>query len=344
MLVTTPGPSSSPKPGIQYLILMYNFYCVLLQDSRGRGSDEINRLGSYSEASNQARNFWHFIKLPLDRDACRPRIRQGYPNNFSTINWLSCRSWPGLFNFGGWPSIIMRIQLQKWYGLLTAPKYWSHGVKYKQRRKSHVFGRVGKVMNSDHVDSLKEVRYVNVRLKGLKEGTFRYADVPMLDPQDVLNYLHFHVGLQCPMDGVKRYWDSLRENGLLATEVTDQHIPVSLYGDEVQVNKQGDSIFGLYVSLTLFKPRKVRVMHYCIFSLRSHLVDGIHTLWPVLRRVTASLNAAFDQPGGIKFAVAEFKGDWPFLRKIFRFVPSYTGNRTLHVGLAFFRNVRVLED
>ena len=30
------------------------------------------------------------------------------------------------------------------------------------------------------------------------------------------------------------------------------------------------------------------------------------------------------------FALAEIKGDWPFLRKILRFVPSFTGNRVCH--------------
>lgn len=176
---------------------------------------------------------------------------------------------------------------------------------------------------------------MNVRIKGHKEGTHRFVELPMLDPQDVLNFLHNDAELQCPMDEAKRYWDSLRSMGLLSEEVTNEHIPVSLYGDDVQVNKQGDSIFGLYLSFTLFKPRKVRVMHYCIFTIRSHLIDGVHTLWPILRRVTSSLNAAFDQPG-VKFAVAEFKGDWPFLRKIFRFIPSYTGKRISYYLATFF--------
>ena len=48
----------------------------------------------------------------------------------------------------------------------------------------------------------------------------------------------------------------------------------SIYGDEVQVNKKGDSIFGLYVRLTLCKPRTVRTMHYSFFTLRSPLIDG----------------------------------------------------------------------
>ena len=180
----------------------------------------------------------------------------------------------------------------------------------------------------------KETRYVRVRIKGRAEGSHCYVQLPMLDPGDILNYLHSHV-LEAPMSEVQRYWDSLRSKGLLSNLVTDQHIPVTLYGDEVQINKQGDSILGLYISYTLFKPRKVRTMHYNFFTLRSHLVDGVHTLWPILRRAAASLNAVFDQPG-VKFAVAEYKGDWPFLRKLFRFIPSYTGHRILAICLTCF--------
>ena len=127
---------------------------------------------------------------------------------------------------------------------------------------------------------------MNVRIKGLKEGTYTFVSLPMLDPQDALNYLYGTVGLECPMEQRKRYWESLRSTGLLDPDVTDEHVPVSIYGDDVQVNKQGDSIFGLYISFSRFKPRKVRAMHYPIFSIRSHLVDGVHTLWPILRRVT----------------------------------------------------------
>ena len=169
---------------------------------------------------------------------------------------------------------------------------------------------------------------MHARIKGQAEGSYRFVDLPLLDPGDVLNYLHNNV-LQAQMSEVQRYWGSLRERGLVSSLVTDEHIPCTIYGDEVQVNKQGDTIFGLYVSLTLFKPRKVRTMHYCFFTLRSHLLDGIHTLWPILRRAATSLNAVFDKQG-VKFAVSEYKGDWPFLRKLFRFISSYTGTRTFH--------------
>lgn len=250
------------------------------QDSRGHSSHDVDRLGNYSDESNQARNFWNYMQLPLD----------------SRVGTSICK--------------------------VMAFKIWTASTC------THVY------ILGAFFYPCKETRYVRVRIKGRAEGSHCYVQLPMLDPGDILNYLHSHV-LEAPMSEVQRYWDSLRSKGLLSNLVTDQHIPVTLYGDEVQINKQGDSILGLYISYTLFKPRKVRTMHYNFFTLRSHLVDGVHTLWPILRRAAASLNAVFDQPG-VKFAVAEYKGDWPFLRKLFRFIPSYTGHRILAICLTCF--------
>lgn len=63
--------------------------------------------------------------------------------------------------------------------------------------------------------------------------------------------------------------------------------------------------------------------------MRTHLIAGCFTLWPILAFIVASLNRAFHGIGqhGTKFALAEIKGDWPWLRKILRFDPSFTGNR-----------------
>lgn len=85
----------------------------------------------------------------------------------------------------------------------------------------------------------------------------------------------------------------------------------------------------MYLSLTLFKPKKIRCTHYCIWAMRTHLIAGCFTLWPILAFIVAALNRAFHGVGhsGKKFALAEIKGDWPWLRKILRFDPSFTGNR-----------------
>ena len=160
------------------------------------------------------------------------------------------------------------------------------------------------------------------------KGCLEEVTVPLLDPSEVLAYLVDEVGLSCPEHIQKRFWQTQRDF-LEGHPATDDHCPVSLYGDDVQVNQQGDSITAMYLSLTLFKPKKVRCTHYCIWAMRTHLISGSFTLWPILAFIVASLNRAFDGVGKnkTKFALAEIKGDWPWLRKILRFNPSFTGNR-----------------
>ena len=172
----------------------------------------------------------------------------------------------------------------------------------------------------------KETHYVKIK-QFSPSGSLEDALVPILDPGEILAYLVDEVGLSCPSDINRKFWQFSR--GKNDHPATDDHVPVSLYGDEVQVNRQGDSITAMYLSLTLFKPKRVRCTHYCIWAMRTHLVAGCHTLWPVLAFVVESLNRAFEGigKGKTKFALAEIKGDWPWLRKILRFQPSFTGNR-----------------
>ena len=176
----------------------------------------------------------------------------------------------------------------------------------------------------------QETHYVQTQQFAMS-GALEDVAVPILDPCEVLAYLVDDVGLTCPRDVTAEYWSRQRQH-YEQHPATDAHVPVSLYGDDVQVNRQGDSITAVYLSLTLFKPKKVRVCHYMIFSLRTHLIAGCFTLWPLLAYVVGRLNAAWHGVGVSRtmFALAEIKGDWPFLRKILRFEPSFTGNRVCH--------------
>lgn len=173
----------------------------------------------------------------------------------------------------------------------------------------------------------KETHHVKTQ-QFSSSGRLEDVTVPILDPSEVLSYLVDDVGLACPQDEQARYWDFHREY-LEGHPASDQHVPVSLYGDDVQINRQGDSITGLYLNLTLFRPKRVRCTHYCIWAMRTHLVAGCFTLWPILAFIVSSLNKAFHGVGksGTKFALAELKGDWPWVRKILRFAPSFTGNK-----------------
>lgn len=175
--------------------------------------------------------------------------------------------------------------------------------------------------------SLQATHYIKTK-QFSASGDLEDVSVPVLDPCEMAMYLTETVGLKCPPDINRKFWQHQRsETG--GHPATDDHVPLSLYGDDVQVNRQGDSITAMYLSLTLFKPKKVRCTHYCIWAMRTHLIAGCHTLWPILAFLVASLNRAFEGIGRTKtkYAVAELKGDWPWLRKILRFKPSFTGNR-----------------
>ena len=175
--------------------------------------------------------------------------------------------------------------------------------------------------------SLQATTYIKTK-QFSQSGELEDVSVPLLDPCEVLAYLTEDVGLVCPSNINRKFWQHQRGQ-CGGHPASDDHVPVSLYGDDVQVNRQGDSITAMYLSLTLFKPKKVRCTHYCIWAMRTHLIAGCHTLWPILAYIVASLNRAFEGIGQTKtkFACAELKGDWPWLRKIVRFKPSFTGNR-----------------
>ena len=83
----------------------------------------------------------------------------------------------------------------------------------------------------------------------------------------------------------KEFWQRSRVR-LGNHPASHSHIPVSLYGDEVVVNRQGDSIAAIYPSLTLWKPERVRCAQYQVFAMRSHRIAGCHTCgqsWGSLR-------------------------------------------------------------
>ena len=68
-----------------------------------------------------------------------------------------------------------------------------------------------------------------------------------------LPILWMRLALSCPSDINRKFWQFSR--GKNDHPATDDHVPVSLYGDEVQVNRQGDSITAMYLSLTLFNQK-----------------------------------------------------------------------------------------
>ena len=78
-----------------------------------------------------------------------------------------------------------------------------------------------------------------------------------------------------------------------------------------------------------YRPANIRLSRYLIFNIRSDWIAGPQTLRPILRKMTESLNLAFDSPGLFdnreRFIVAEFRGDQEFHRKIWQHTAHWLG-------------------
>ena len=173
------------------------------------------------------------------------------------------------------------------------------------------------------------------------------AKVPVIDVHELLDYLHTELNIRCPMEETHRFWNHLRANGMpFATSFpgTDDHIPFSLYGDECVLGDPKDKVTGIFLSLTLFKPKGVRQGQFLLFCTQdAHMIhDNLKTLIPVLRHIVHCCNSAFAgvypstdacgealpakkaalagrrMAGDRLYACSELKGDWKYHERILR--------------------------
>ena len=163
--------------------------------------------------------------------------------------------------------------------------------------------------------------------------------VPVVDVHKLLDYLRTELKLVPPREVVERYWRHLRENGMPhAKFFEDDHIPFSLYGDECVLGDPKDKVTGIYLSLTLFKPKSIREGQFLLFCMQDeHMIhDQLKTLRPVPQHLVWSCNVAFSGvypeldafgqqlpmkkrrmagtklAGDCRYACAELKGDWKY--------------------------------
>ncbi|CAE7193228.1 unnamed protein product [Symbiodinium sp. CCMP2592] len=181
------------------------------------------------------------------------------------------------------------------------------------------------------------------------DGTLKEVEttVPVLDVHELLDYLHSNLDLVCPPGKANEYWQHMKQCGnphALNFPGGDDHIPFSLYGDECSLGEPKDKVTGIYVSLTLFKPKMAKYREFLIFAMQDAVMihDGLRTLVPVLRHIVWSCNVAFQGKypscnaageelppskqklagqifaGGCKYACAELKGDWKWHERVLR--------------------------
>ena len=171
--------------------------------------------------------------------------------------------------------------------------------------------------------------------------------VPVIDVHELLDYLHNDLKLQCPMDETENYWRHLRESGMPHARKfpgCDQHIPFSLYGDEACLGDPKDKVTGIFLSLTLFRPKAARHGHFLLFAMQDDIMvhSELQTLRPILEHIVWTCNLAFEgrypstnmygealTPSkqqlagkmiaqGHRFACAELKGDWKYHERVLR--------------------------
>ena len=177
--------------------------------------------------------------------------------------------------------------------------------------------------------------------------------VPVLDIHELLDYMHTELKLCCPNDKTREFWQHMRAHNVphaLGFPGTDEHCPYSLYGDEACLNAHDpkDKVTGLFLSLTLFKPKEVRQGQFLICALQDQITinNEQQTLRPILKHIVWCCNQAFEgryptctaeggalspskarragQAMACKFACAELKADWKFHERWLRLVATPT--------------------
>ena len=125
------------------------------------------------------------------------------------------------------------------------------------------------------------------------------AEVPVLDVHELLDYLYTEVGLRCPAEVCKQYWEHMKGHGVPHAKFfpgCDAHIPFSIYGDECVLSDPKDKITGIFITLTLFKPKAARQSMWLVFCMQdcNMIHENLKTLQPVLKHLVYTSNIAFE--------------------------------------------------
>ncbi len=187
------------------------------------------------------------------------------------------------------------------------------------------------------------------------------SSLDMLEPISLISYLWNHVGIHVEPSQVAYYWRFNRERGApwaVRHEGTEQHIPLSVYGDSAKMRSTPfgpQKILGVYLSCPLWRPKSIRCSKWLVFAILEDQLFSWKTLHAIYRRLAWSLNILFVglmpakdidgksmslpkcEPGQylinkkVKFALTEIKGDWVFHKQLFRFKSSWKGGSTVPV-------------
>ena len=184
---------------------------------------------------------------------------------------------------------------------------------------------------------------------------------PVMDPHAILAYLYNEAGLEIPMAEVEHYWEKTRAHGepwAVASDASNKHVPLGLYGDSATVvTKVGkESVLAVFMNLVLFRPQSVRSSRFLLFAIPEEKLWGDATLALLYQRIVWSCNhlhsglhpsvgphgeALPDDlaklagtkicKSGTQFSVTELRGDWGWTKKLFRVTASWVGNQVCYL-------------
>ena len=229
---------------------------------------------------------------------------------------------------------------------------------------------------------------IQVKVKNPDEGSSEnwvLETVEMLDPHAVLAFL-CEAGLHLDFAAVEAFWTHAkrhRQPWAVDHPASASHVPVGLWGDGGTVFTEFGryKMVAIFMNLPLWRPKNARLSRFMLFCIEGDKLYDYHTMLPIWRRITWSLNWAFEGlwpthgPGGellqtgiaakragqflvpgtkTKFACTEIRGDWSWLKETFRFPKcAWNAKRTCFKcpavqsgapGLLYFRHSEKPED
>ncbi|CAK9073902.1 unnamed protein product [Durusdinium trenchii] len=203
------------------------------------------------------------------------------------------------------------------------------------------------------------MREVSVPVKDSKApGKFRHEKQLMLYPHDIIAYVFNVAKLEIEQQRVDDYWNHhLACRSPFASEDSKGKIPLGLYGDKAQLQTKYrvESIFCLFLSFPLFRPRSIRYSRFLLWSCDVALLYKSRTVNTILRKLAWSFNYLAtgryptSGPGGValsrvdqnragsqvtlqfhKFQVTEYRGDWEHHKSLWQLTCSWNGIETCH--------------
>ena len=191
-----------------------------------------------------------------------------------------------------------------------------------------------------------------------RKGT-EIAEIDMIDPLSLMEFLFCKCGLEIDAEHVRQYWNHYRSPETAAdwavwSDASNDHVPIGLYGDSCKI-RAGEKMVGIFLNFPLFRPRSIRVSRFLLTCVQEELMVGRQTLDCLWRHVVWACNVLYNGkwprtgPNGQllpqhqahkvgqdivpnrKFCVTELRGDWLWFKLCFQFKSSWVGGTKVPV-------------